>query len=335
MPRPDRILLGAAFIIAGELCFATMGVGIRMVSGELPNAMVVFARNLVALLLLAPWLLRHGLADVRTAVPGLHLLRAVAGVGAMYCFFYAIAAVPLADAMLLKLTTPIFIPMIALPWLGERVTPRVWLAIIVGFLGVAVVLDPRPPAGTIAAHWAWVSPVALVGLLGGALAALALVTVRRLSRTEPIRRIVFHFALIAALISAVPLVWDWQTPSPRALGWLVWIGVVATLGQLALTRGLSLAPAARMGAFAYFSVLFGATFGWALWDEPITPAIVLGSTLVALAGVIASRVRPSVMPIGATGITAAGEPTGDAVASLCDEAPVTIPAPGAIGRGQG
>jgi drug/metabolite transporter (DMT)-like permease len=261
--------LGAAFIVVGELCFATMGVGIRFVSLELPNEMIVFARNLVGLSLVAPWLLRRGIGNVATAVPALHLLRAIAGVAAMYCFFYAIAHLPLAEAMLLKLTAPVFMPLIALLWLHERVTALLWVAIGIGFCGVLVILDPNLDAGA-----AVVSPVALIGLLGGVLAALAKVTVRRLSRSEPPTRIVFYFALIAGAVSAIPLLWAWQTPSPSALLWLLGIAVAATLGQLALTRGLSLAPASRMGAFGYFAVVFGAAYGALIWDEALTWSLV-------------------------------------------------------------
>lgn len=261
-----------------------MGVGIRLVSGELSNAMVVFGRNLVGLLLLSPWLLRRGTVDVKTKVPVLHLLRALAGISAMYCFFYAIARLPLAEAMLLKLTAPIFIPLIAILWLHERVTALLWVALGIGFAGVIVILDPAPSG-----HWAGVSPVALVGLLGGLLAAVAKVTVRRLSRTEPTGRIVFYFALIGVSISAVPLLWDWRTPSPVALALLLAIGLAATLGQLSLTRGLSLAPASRMGAFGYSSVVFGAAYGWLFWGEPMTLNVILGTLLIAAGGLVASR----------------------------------------------
>ena len=284
--RPEHVLLGAAFIVLGELCFATMGVGIRFVSGELSNAMIVFGRNLVGLLLLAPWLLRHGVGDVKTEVPALHLLRAVAGISAMYCFFYAIARLPLAEAMLLKLTAPIFIPLIAMLWLQERVSALLWVALGIGFAGVVVILEPEPGSA-----WAGVSPVALIGLLGGLLAAVAKVTVRRLSRTEPTGRIVFYFALVGVSISAVPLLWDWSTPSADALLLLLAIGAVATLGQLSLTRGLSLAPASRMGAFGYFSVVFGAAYGWLFWGERMTLGVVFGTLLIAAGGLLASRSR--------------------------------------------
>lgn len=282
----QRLLLGAAFIILGEFWFASMGVGIRLVAAELPNAMIVFGRNLIGLMLLAPWLLRRGVGDIKTSVPGLHLLRAGAGIAAMYCFFYAIARLPLAEAMLLKLTAPIFIPLIAMLWLNEQVTSLLWVALGIGFAGVVIILDPNPTS-----HWAGVSPVALIGLLGGVFAALAKVTVRRLARSEPTGRIVFYFALFGVAISCVPLLWDWQTPTLGAWLLLLGIGVAATLGQLALTRGLSLAPASRMGAFGYFSVVFGAGYGWAFWGEPMTLSVVLGTLLIAAGGLLASRAR--------------------------------------------
>jgi drug/metabolite transporter (DMT)-like permease len=279
-------LFGAAFIVLGEFWFASMGVVIRLASAELSNAMIVFGRNLIGLMLLAPWLLRHGVGDVKTQVPGLHLLRAVAGIGAMYCFFHAIAELPLAEAMLLKLTAPIFIPLIAIAWLHERVSSLLWVALGVGLAGVILVLGPDASQ-----DWGGISPVALIGLLGGVLAAVAKVTVRRLAATEPTGRIVFYFALIGVAITGLPLLWQWQTPSPRALLLLLGIGMAATLGQLGLTRGLSLAPASRLAAFGYFSVVFGAGYGWLIWGEPMTLNVLFGTLLIAAAGLLASRAR--------------------------------------------
>lgn len=279
----QNLWLGAAFVIAGELMFASMGVGIRVVAGELPNESVVFFRNLFSLFLLTPWLLSSGVGGFTTSVPHLHLLRGIAGVSAMYCFFYAIANIPLADAMLLKLTAPLFMPLVALWWLREPVAPRVWLAIAIGFCGVLVILRPGLEG---------MSPVALIALLGGVFAAVAKVTVRRLSQSEPPLRIVFYFALTAALVSSIPMTWLWQTPSPSAFGWLVAIALFATLGQLCLTNGLSLAPAARMGSFGYFAVIFGAAYGWLLWDEVLMWWTVAGTVLIVAAGLLAAS-RPA------------------------------------------
>lgn len=274
------LIVGAGFVVLGELMFASMGVGVRLAAQELPNEVIVFFRNLFGLCLVSPWLLRRGLPALTTRIPQLHLLRALAGVTAMYCFFYAIAHMPLADAMLLKLTAPVFMPVVALVWLGEPAGRHVWIAIALGFVGVLLILRPGLEG---------ISPVALVAVLGGLFAALAKVTVRRLSRSEPTALIVFYFALGATLVSSVPLTWAWQTPSTQAWGWLLAIAIFATLGQLCLTKGLSLAPAGRMGAFGFFSVIFGATYGWIFWAESLLWTTIVGSALIVSGGVFASR----------------------------------------------
>jgi drug/metabolite transporter (DMT)-like permease len=194
---------------------------------------------------------------------------------------------PLAEAMLLKLSSPLFVPLVALLWLGEAVPPRVRWALAVGFAGVTLILHP---------DLGQVSPVAWIAVLGGAFAAVAKVTVRRLSRSEPTTRIVFYFALAGTLVSAIPLAGTWQPPSLPALGWLLGVGLPATLGQLLLTRGLSLAPAARMGTFGFFSVIFGALVGWILWGEVLAWPTAAGSVLVIAAGVLAGGGRPDPEP---------------------------------------
>jgi drug/metabolite transporter (DMT)-like permease len=285
-----RLIAGATLVVAGEFLFASMAVAIRFVAGEVPNEIVVFFRNLFSVLLLTPWLLRGPHPRFESGVPWLHLLRAFAGLGAMYCFFYAIAYIPLAEAMLLKLTTPLFIPVIALLWLGEPITRAIALAVLLGFVGVLLVLRPGLSG---------ISAVGAIGLLGGALAAVALVTVRRLSRSEPPSRIVFYFAGLASLVSAVPLIWAWRTPSPTAFAWLAAVSTLATLGQICLTKGLRLAPVSQVGPFGYFAVIFGAAYGWLLWSEPLSVWTLAGSLLVLVSGIILTR-RPRTIPTPAT-----------------------------------
>lgn len=278
--RPASLIRAALMILAAEWLFATMGVAIRQVAAMASNEQIVFFRNLFGLALLLPWLLRHHSVGFRTRVPHLHLLRSLAGLGAMYCFFYAIIHLPLAQAMLLKLSSPLFIPLIAALWLAEKVPVQVRFAVIIGFAGVVLVL--RPDAGGI-------NTVALVALAGGALAAVAKTTVRRLGRSEPASRTVFYFALVGTLVSAVPLIWAWRPLEATAYLWLALIGLLATGGQLFLTRGFGSAPAARMGIFGYSAVLFGGAYGWLLWDEVPSASSVAGAVLIIGAGILASR----------------------------------------------
>lgn len=270
--------------------FAFMGASIRHVAADLNNGMIVFARNLVGLALLLAVTAGPRPQSLRTRVPHLHLLRATAGLGAMYCFFYAIAHMPLADAMLLKLSAPLFMPLVALFWLGERFTWHVVAALAVGFAGVVLILTPDLGA---------VAPVALIALAGGLLAAVAKVTVRRLSRTEPATRTVFYFAALGAAASSIPLIWLWQTPTPDQLAWLLVVGMFATAGQLLLTRGMACAPAARLGPFAFFSVVFGALLGWVFWQEVLAWTTVAGSLLVLGSAVLVGRGLPHTTPVPA------------------------------------
>jgi drug/metabolite transporter (DMT)-like permease len=284
----SRLLLAALLATASELMFVSMGATVRAVSMYLPNESIVFFRNLLGLGLILPWLLRRGVGNLGTEVLRFHLLRSLAGLGAMYCFFYALAHLPLAEAILLKLTAPFFLPVIALLWLAEAVPARVRLAIVTGFAGVALVLQPG---------FAAVSPVALVALAGAALAAFAKVAIRRLAVTEPSTRIVFYFALIGTLVSAAPLAWSWVTPAPVAWGLLLAVGVFATAGQLAMTRAYSLAPAAQVGPFTYVSVVFAATYGWLLWNEGLEVTTLCGAALIVLAGVITVTTRSHRTPL--------------------------------------
>jgi len=274
------IVRGALLIIASEFMFASMGASIHFVALELDNEMIVFFRNLVGIILLLPWLIKQRREGLTTRIPHLHILRSLAGLGAMYCFFYAIAHMELAQAMLLKLSAPLFIPVVAFFWLGERITQRIIMAILVGFIGVMMILGHDISAST---------PVALVALAGGFLAALAKTTIRRLSHSEPAGRIVFYFMLIGSGISAIPLLWAWHPPSPSGWVGLIGVGVLATTGQLLLTKGIALAPISRLGPFAYSSVIFAAIYGWIFWQEKITLLVVLGSVLVITAGILTSR----------------------------------------------
>ena len=283
MRYQQNVVQGALLILLSELMFASMGATVKAAAAMgLSNEMLVFMRNLLGLFIIAPLLLRYGIREFRTEIYPLHLLRATLGLSAMYCFFYVLAELALADAMLLKMTAPIFMPLIALLWLRERVSQLAVLAIPLGFVGVGLVLRPD-------GDMSW---IALIGLLGGLLAAMAKVTVRRLGRSESSSRIVFYFSLNASLLSAAPLLWAWQMPTPTEWGLLALMGLLGTAGQLMLSRGYAVAPAAQVSPFTYFSVVFGAAWGYLFWDETLDWLFVAGALLIAVAGIMAVRGKP-------------------------------------------
>jgi drug/metabolite transporter (DMT)-like permease len=257
-----------------------LGALIKIISSSLSNEMVVFFRNCFALVFILPWLLyRRPQGGVKTEYFQLHLLRSMTGLGAMYCFFYAIAHLPLSEAFLLAVTGPLFIPVIAYVWIGERVVKRVRGAIILGFIGIALIL--KPGIGVF-------RPIALVGLGAGVLAAFAMVSIRRMSNSEPVTRIVFYFTVLATLVSSIPLLWAWQSPRNGTWLLLILIGLLAAAGQLLLTKGYSLAPAAQVGPFSYGNVVFSTIIGWLFWGETLDGLTWMGAFLVCIAGIIAT-----------------------------------------------
>ena len=273
-----QLLAGSLFVVLGEVFFVSMGMLVKLLGPEMPSHQIVFYRNILAAIIIFPMLMRgSGLREFKTQRINMHLLRSTSGVLAMFCFFYALANIELADAMLLKLTGPLFIPIIAIFWIKEHVSLQTVGGIVVGFVGVVVFLNP---AGDI-------QLAALVGLIGGALAAFAKVNIRKMSDTEPTTRIIFYFALFGALISAVPaLATELHNPTMRQWGYLILLGAVGTCGQFCLTQAYRLAPASQVGPFTYSSLLWASIVGWLFWSEIPSLQTLLGGALIISAGII-------------------------------------------------
>ncbi|WP_372741224.1 DMT family transporter [Neptunomonas sp.] len=274
----NAIYKGALLILLAELFLVFSGMVIKQISGELPTEIIVFMRNLFGLMLLIPWLLRNGRKAIRTQLIRFHIMRAAVGVTAMSCLYYSWGHLPLAQAALLKQTAPFFMPLIALYWLGESISGRAKLAILVGFIGVYFVLNP---------HEGSLNVVVIIAVLGAMLGALAKVTIRRMVGTESPQRIVFYFALFSATLSAIPALLVWQTPTTIQLGWLILLASTSTVAQLLLSKGYSYAPAGQLGPFTYGSVVFAALFGWWIWEESLGWNTWLGMMLITLAGLMA------------------------------------------------
>jgi drug/metabolite transporter (DMT)-like permease len=136
-----------------------------------------------------------------------------------------------------------------------------------------------------------------VGLASGITAAFSVVTIRHSSRTEPATRIVFYFSLFGTLGSAVPLFWSWITPSLHDMPLLIAMGALATAGQMLMTRGYALAPAAHIGPFTYSSIIFGVLYGWRIWDETPGMAFWGGASLIIAGGVMALQGEWSAHPV--------------------------------------
>ena len=277
----QNIVRGAFFIIASEFSFALSAVIIKFASASLPNESIVFFRSFFGLLILAPMIFRSNANILKTERLNLHLLRAGFGIGGMYCFFYAVGQISLGDSMLIKSTSPLIIPFLSAIWLQEKITPRIILAGGIGFLGVFLILQPDGNT-----NWA-----SLIALASSIFAASAFVTVRKLSATEPPLRIVAYFTIFGLIISSIPMLWHWQTPTLEQYVMLIGVSVTTTMFQILLTRGYQNAPASSVGIFTYTSVPFGTFLGWLIWNEILDINSVFGAALIIIAGIIVLRTK--------------------------------------------
>ena len=270
--------IAAAYVTAAGLLFACMGACIKLVSEDASNEWIVFFRNFFGLMLLIPLISRYGVDNLKTNIMRWHLARSVAGLGAMYCFFYSIAHIPLAESVLLSYTTPLFAPVLAVLMLGELLTLSLLVAMLVGFCGVYFIVNPEFTA---------FSTISMIALLSGFLAAIAMTCIRRMARSEPTTRIVFYYSIICASLSVIPLFFAESLPSFYCIMVLCVIGVLATLGQLALTQGYSKANVAVVGPFTYSTVVFAVLLGWLFWSEIPNWLTSVGIVLVITAGSVA------------------------------------------------
>lgn len=272
---PNHLIQGALLILLGEALLAVMGGLIKHLSQELPTELIVFYRNLFGLLLLLPIIFKSGFSQLKTQQLPMHILRASLGLTAMYGFFFVLGNMPLAEAFLVKLTTPFFMPIVAALWLGESIRRKNLGAIIIGFIGVIFILRPGTDS---------FEPIAMIGLGAAALAGSAKVCIRRMGGTENSVTIVFYFGLFSSCLSLIPLLWSWQVPLAHHWPYILCMGLMGTLGQLALTRAYRIANPGQIGPYVYSSVVYGAALGWFIWGEALLISTLFGSALIIAAG---------------------------------------------------
>lgn len=277
--NPTTSFSGPLYMIAAAIAMAFVGVSVKWATHDLPTPVVVFFRNFFGLVVLVPWLVKPGGISARTARLPLHALRCAFGLCAMFAYFAALSALPLAQAVVLNFTSPLFIPFIARAWLGETLSRRVLASAAVGFLGILLIKSPQG---------AGVSGASLLALASAVFASFALVAMRKLTSTEPAGRIVLYFALGSTAGAAVPLAWSWQMPTAAQWAPLFLTGAAASLAQFLLSRGYARCPAAVAAVFQYLTVPTAALLGWMFWGERLGWVTVGGAGLICAAGIAAS-----------------------------------------------
>lgn len=273
------LLLAVCLLTLSAFLFSLMGVCIRYASATVDNPTVVFFRNVVGLFIFLPLIFKQGFAFFHTQKLWMHTWRALVGLTAMYGFFYAIAHLKLSNAMVFTYSSPIFIPFIAWLFLKEKITWQMLVAAAVGLIGVIFVA--KPDSGML-------NYISLIGMSASFLAAMAFVTVRALTQTEPPERIVFYFCFIGSLVSVIPMFWLWRPYTWTELGFLIGAGLLANFSQLLMSNAYRLAPAGQIGPINYVAIIFAGTWGYLFWHELPDTYSIIGFSFILSAIVLSS-----------------------------------------------
>jgi drug/metabolite transporter (DMT)-like permease len=249
---------GCLLMLVGTLMFAAMHAAIRHTTQHLPAVEAAFFRNVFGLLVIAPLLLRHGPALFYTKRLGLHVLRAILNVFSMLAFFVGLSMTPIARATALSFTAPLFTALLGALLLGEAFRWRRWTAIACGFLGALVILRPGLRA---------VEPGALFVVASSLLWSVAMIDIKVLGRSESSLTITAYVTVLLIPMTLLPAVLVWSTPSPAIWGWLLFIGVVGTLGQIAVTEALQHADITVLMPFDFLKLVWATLIGIVAFGE--------------------------------------------------------------------
>ena len=283
----------SSWMLVAAALFALMSVLVKHASAHFSSAELVFYRSAFGLLAIGSVIaIRHRHLWTPLATPHFkaHFWRGLSGFAALVLFFYALARLPLATAVTLNYTAPLFLAMLSGWWLKEKHGRGIVAAVLLGFVGIVMLLRPQIEGQ------AWLP--ALAGLVSGMLAAVAYVNVKQLGKLgEPEWRVVFYFTLLATLGGAAWMaVAGFHRPQADDWPWLIGIGVTATVAQLALTRAYHRGRTLTVGALAYSTVGFSAGYGVVLFGERLPALAWAGMAVVALAGILAVRASTPSVP---------------------------------------
>jgi len=250
------------FVLGAAAVFSVAGAFVKALDGAIPLAQVVFCRNLFCLPVLLPLLRRNGgLRALRTSHPWMHAWRTAAGLMGMCGAFYGYAALPLATVTALGFTMPLFLTLLSIPLLGERVGPRRGAAVLVGFGGVLLMANPAGmPEGQAVAVG-----VVLMGALGW---ALAMISIRRLGGVgESGVSIVLWFAAAASVVSGIAAAPGWVAPTAAQWLLLAGTGLVSAAAQVMMTEGYRRGEATLLAPFEYSAIVWTTLTGALIWTE--------------------------------------------------------------------
>ncbi|MEX0808764.1 MAG: DMT family transporter [Dongiaceae bacterium] len=217
-----------------------------------------------------------GLSAIRTRRPFMHAIRTLLALAAIGTYFYALKTLSLAETISIGFSAPLFMAILSIPMLGEKVGPRRWAAILVGLVGVVVILRP----GMLP-----ISIGAISALASGILYALSFILARRMSATEGLPSLMFWFSSIGLVATTMVLPFEWITPDWKDVLPFAVVAVMTTLAQFCITQAFRYGEVSLLAPLEYTALVWGVLYGWLIWGDLPDIWVFVGAGIMIASGV--------------------------------------------------
>jgi drug/metabolite transporter (DMT)-like permease len=276
-----RPVLGIALKLASVVLFAGMAVCVKVLGEDIPTGQTIFVRGVLSVVVLAFIAWRTaGLHLLKTRDWRSHARRSLAGTASMFCLFSALTMIPLADVTAITFTAPMFITVLAMLFLGEKIHRFRWTALGFGFLGVLIMIGPH------LTFTEGASVGALTALAAAMCSAVAMIFLRSMSGGEHAVTITFYFSLTFMICAALTSIQGWPMPTPVQWLLIVMAGLFGVFGQLLMTFSYRYAEASTIAPLEYSSMITAVALGYVFFDEVPMLSVWIGAPLVVGSGLI-------------------------------------------------
>ncbi|NGX39126.1 MAG: Riboflavin transporter [Chlamydiae bacterium] len=268
---------GAGLVLLAWVFFTLVIALSRPASKSTSVPAVLLFQNIVSLIILTPWMLYKGKKSFRLRKVNILLIRSLAGYLSFAFTFLAVQRTSLVNAMLLSNSAPLFIPLVI--WLWKRVTipRRLWIGIAIGFIGIAIILQP---------DCNFINRGALFAIAAAICLSISMISQRRLMKTEKVYSVLFYYLFISALLSTPFAIAYWKPIDMSTLLLFLVIGLCFILGQICFLNALGFEKPSFLGSFNYSAVVYGALFEWLIWHNYPGWICIVGIAIVCTGGII-------------------------------------------------
>jgi len=278
--RTQPLVAAIGFMVISTTTFSLMSAGVRLVSPELPISIIIVMRTSFTLVLLLPWLMLYGRTALTTTRLGTHAWRGILGGIGLGMWTYSLTLMPLTHATALSFTAPLFSTFFAMLWFKERSDTTRWLALIVGFGGVLITLQPSVDG---------FDGASLIVIVATALWAVTGMFVKSLSATEPPLRMVFYMNFFMLMVSLPFSFGHWQMPSAHAWAVLMGMGICSIIMHFSMARAYSLAAVGTLMPFDFTRLITTAMLAYWLFGETSDAYAWLGAAIIITCAVFMAR----------------------------------------------